>query len=70
MRKLVFEVFDQVQHKPGCTATEEGLRLEISDLGSRGTVLPVSENKGADQLRSYCVTDLRLCFRKCKTFFS
>ena len=25
-----------------------------------------SENKGADQLRSYCAADLRLCFRICK----
>ena len=24
---------------------------------------PSSENKGADQLRSYCESDLRLCFR-------
>ena len=24
---------------------------------------PCSENKGADQLRSYCEADLRLCFR-------
>ena len=24
---------------------------------------PCSESKGADQLRSYCETDLRLCFR-------
>ena len=24
-----------------------------------------SENKGADQLRSYCEADLRLCFRLC-----
>ena len=27
---------------------------------------PYSENKGADQLRSYCAADLRLCFRICK----
>ena len=27
---------------------------------------PSSENKGADQLCSYCTADLRLCFRKCK----
>ena len=27
---------------------------------------PSSENKGADQLRSYCEADLRLCFRICK----
>ena len=25
-----------------------------------------SENKGADQLRSYCEVDLRLCFRICR----
>ena len=39
MRKPVFEVFGQVQHKPGCTATGDGYRLEISDLGSIGIVL-------------------------------
>ena len=32
-------VSDQVRHKPGCTATEDGKRLEISDLGRRGIVL-------------------------------
>ena len=32
-------VSDLVQHKPGCTATEDGQRLEISDLESRGIVL-------------------------------
>ena len=31
-----------------------------------GLYYPDSENKGADQLRSYCATDLRLCFRLCK----
>ena len=25
-----------------------------------------SENRGADQLRSYCKADLRLCFRICR----
>ena len=29
-------------------------------------VFPCSENKGADQLRSYCEADLRLCFRLCR----
>ena len=32
-------VFDLVRHKPGCTATEDDQRLEISDLESRGIVL-------------------------------
>ena len=28
-----------------------------------------SENKGADQLHSYCEANLRLCFRLCKLLF-
>ena len=28
-----------IRHKPGCAATEDGQRLEISDLESRGIVL-------------------------------
>ena len=41
MRKPVFGVSDQVRHKPGCTFTEDGERLEVSDIGSRGIVLSV-----------------------------
>ena len=41
VRKPVFGVSDQVRHKPGCSATEDGYRLEISDLGSRGMLLSV-----------------------------
>ena len=37
--KINVLVSDLVRHKPGCTATEDGLRLEISDLGSREIVL-------------------------------
>ena len=33
------EVSDHVRHKPGCTATDDGYRLEISDLGRFGIVL-------------------------------
>ena len=54
VRKPVFGVSNLVRHKPGCAVTEDGLRLEISDLGSRGIVGGIvlcSENKGADQLR-------------------
>ena len=36
------------------------------DLESRGMYYPCSENKGTDQLRSYCEADLRLCFRLCR----
>ena len=34
-------VSDLVRHKIGCTATQDGKRLEISDLGSKGIVLSV-----------------------------
>ena len=34
-------VCDLVRHKPGCTATEDGYRLEISDLERRGIVLSI-----------------------------
>ena len=38
-RKAVSGVSDQVGHKPGCTAAEDGKRLETSDLRSRGIVI-------------------------------
>ena len=34
-------VSDLVRHKSGCTATEDGKNLKISDLESRGIVLSV-----------------------------
>ena len=39
MRKPAFWVSDQVQHKLGCTTTEDGHRLEIWDLESSRIVL-------------------------------
>ena len=64
MRKPVFGISDHVFYKPGCTAMEDGYRLEILDLGSTciGIYYPCSENKGADQLRGNREADLRLCF--------
>ena len=38
-RKPVFGFSDQVLHKPGCAATEDGERLDILDLESREIVL-------------------------------
>ena len=65
MRKRVFGVSDQVPHKPGCAATEDGYRLEIF-VEVEGLPYPCSENKDTDQLRGYREADLRLCFRICK----
>ena len=67
VRKPVFGVSDLVQHKPGCTATQRmfmSLNFQIWEV--EGLYYLCSENKGADQLRSYCAADLRLCFRICK----
>ena len=36
---------DQVRHKPGCTVTEDGYRLEILDLESRENVLSVQRKQ-------------------------
>ena len=55
MRKQVFGVSDQVHYKPGCTATEDGQRLEILDLGSRGIVAKTKA------LISFTVTAKLIC---------
>ena len=39
LRKPTIRVSDHVRHKLGCTATGNGLRLEITDLGRRGIAL-------------------------------
>ena len=38
-------------------------RLKFRFYEEEKLYYPCSENKGADQLRSYCEADLRLCFR-------
>ena len=45
------------------TFTESGLRVEISDLRNEAFYCMCSENKGTDQLCSYCTAVLRLCYR-------
>ena len=59
-RKSVFGVANQVRYKPDCTDSKDGQRLEMSDL--EGLYCLCSKNKGAEQLRSHCEADLRLCF--------
>ena len=44
--------------------------LKFRTLEVEGSYYPCSENKGADQLRSYREADLCLCFRICKSQFS
>ena len=45
VRKPVFGVSDQVPHKPGCTVTGDGERLEILDLESRVIVLSMERKQ-------------------------
>ena len=48
--------------QPQKMASDLKFRIKVVE----GLYYPYSENKGADQLRSYCAADLRLCFRICK----
>ena len=53
------------QTQKGLSAKEDGKKLEISDE----LYYPCSENKGADQLCSYCEANLHLFFRIGKNHF-
>ena len=46
----------------GCTATEDGVRLEIQIQKETGLYYLYYENKGVDQLCAYKAADLRLSF--------
>ena len=60
----------QVRHKSVYIVAEAGYRLEILALVEEELYYLSSENKGADQLFSYCTADLHLCFHICKNHFS
>ena len=53
-------VSEQVQHKPACTVTEDGYRLEILDLESRGIVISMLQKK-TKALISFAVTAKLIC---------
>ena len=65
-------VSELVRHKPGCTATEDGYRLEISDLESRGVVI-LSMLRKKKALISFAVSAKLICvfvFAYVKRWFS
>ena len=66
VRKPIFVVSDQGKQNPRYTATEDGKRLEISDLRSRGIVLLKTNNYVAKAKGPIPHSRLRLCFRICK----
>ena len=44
------------RHTPNCTSTEDGQKLEVLYLESRGIVVyPCSENKDTDPMKLICV---------------
>ena len=47
-------------------AQKQARGLKFCIYGEEGLYHPCSENKDADQLRSYCEAGLRLCFRLCR----
>ena len=69
-RSFFFGVFDQVRHKPDCTATGNGEGLKFLILEVEGLHHLCREKKGADQVCGDRAADLRLCFRICKSRFS
>ena len=61
-RKPVLRVYPKVRHKHGCTvATDDGQRIEISHLGSRGIVLAIFVAKLTKLLISYVITMQLMC---------
>ena len=67
MRKLVFGVFltrSDTNRTVQPQNMARGLKFQIKEV--EGLYYRCSENKGADQLRSYREADLRLCLHICK----
>ena len=63
MRESVFRVSDQVRHNQGCTTTADDKQFDILHFKKEeGLYYLCSENKDADQLRSFQAADLRLYF--------
>ena len=59
-KKTVFGVSDKFRHKPARTVTGDlKFRIKEEEKLHHASI----ENKGADQLCSYCTADLQLCFR-------
>ena len=56
-------ISDQVLHKPAIHPQEKARNLKFWVYIEEELYYPCSENKGADQLCSYCTADLGLCFR-------
>ena len=63
MRKPVFGFPTRYDTKRPVHSQKKARSLKSRIEKEEELYYPSSENKGADQLRSYCEADLRLCFR-------
>ena len=71
MRKPVFGVSTRSDTNRAVQSQKMARGLKFRTWVEERLYYPYSENKGADQLRSYRAADLRLCFRICtKPVFS
>ena len=60
MRKPTFPTLSDTNQAVHLQKMAKGLKFWIKKV--EGLYFLCSKNKGADQLRSYCEADLRLCF--------
>ena len=68
-----FDTFEPRSEKTGVSDTNRAVQpqkmarsLKVRVYEVEGLYYPCSENKGAEQLRGYRESDLRLCFRICE----
>ena len=62
MRKLVFGVSRMSDTKRSVSSQQIGRCFKFGIKEEDGLYCSSSENKGADQLCSYCTADMRFCF--------
>ena len=66
MRKPTILVLTRSDTNRAVQSQKIARSLKFRMKEEEGLYYPCSENKGADQLRSYCEAGLRLCFRVCR----
>ena len=67
MRKPIIWVSTRSDtNRPAVQSQKQARSLKFQIQEEKDLYYPCGENKGADQLGSYCEADLRLCFRICR----
>ena len=66
MRKQTIWVPTRFDTNRPVQSQKQARNLKFWILEEERLYYPCSENKGADQLCSYCTADLRLCFHLCR----